>query len=369
MLKIHILNVDQGDSILLEHQSDGTSSFAVIDSNRYKGEEPAALKKLKSLNANRINFIALTHPHADHYRGLLDILQHYSSSIDNFYSFPLALSKTNQLKKIAETYQKLINASDSPLAVSSATEYVKLLYELKHNLGIEKWEELVGFENTIPVTGFEDVTFQALLPYASAKGDYYRLIEEGSMDIIANKDLNELSLAIKVIYKGHEIILGGDATYNNWIRHRKDNGRRRRKLNAIATKLPHHGSKKDCRQIVLKYLFSNCDDKYAFISANGKKHPHQTVIKNLEALGILPYCTNLSVNCSRNYEQSEIFDDSLDPNLRLFINRVMAEIPGKKSQPCQGDIIIKIDSNGVLSVQSEYDMACPYRGSYDILGI
>jgi metal-dependent hydrolase (beta-lactamase superfamily II) len=65
MLKVHVLNVEHGDSIIVEFNG----SFGLIDSNRC-GQRIPALEKLQALGAERLRFVALTHPHHDHYRGI-----------------------------------------------------------------------------------------------------------------------------------------------------------------------------------------------------------------------------------------------------------------------------------------------------------
>ncbi len=367
MLKIHILNVGHGDSILLEHYLNDEKSFAVIDSNRQSGEPPRALKKLQSLGVQRLNFVALTHPHADHFKGLLDILKQYRGKLDSFYSFPVGLHKEGQLKKYAKIFHDVLKNMDNENLRKPLAEYIKLLHELKTQIKFSNWGELSGPENTVMTSGFSDVDIQAILPYLNSKGPYFQQIEKGEVDAIAHQNLNELSLAFKIKYKGIEIILGGDGTYKNWIKHRTENSKRNRKLEAVAVKIQHHGSEEDCKIETLEYLFGNDGERYACISANGKTHPAKSVLNNISDLGIFPYCTNLSVSCGARAGNSFVVDDSIDPKLMLFINKVTEVIPGSSPEPCQGDIEILISDEGFLSVNTEHNMACPYRGDFDFL--
>lgn len=86
MLRIHVLNVGHGDSIVLEHEDNGARSFGVIDSNGVLGQDPPALVKLRALGAKRLSFVALTHPHADHFVGLHRILKEFDGEVGRIYT-------------------------------------------------------------------------------------------------------------------------------------------------------------------------------------------------------------------------------------------------------------------------------------------
>ena len=76
------MNVDHGDSIVLEYRASAELAFAVIDSNVKTGQKPRALEKLEMLGAQSLSFVAITHPHADHYMGMRAIMEAYKGQID-----------------------------------------------------------------------------------------------------------------------------------------------------------------------------------------------------------------------------------------------------------------------------------------------
>lgn len=365
MLAIHILNAGHGDSIVIEYQGDGDPAYAVIDSNRESGQTPPALIKLRQLGAERLSFVALTHPHADHYKGLLDILEEYRGCIDNFYSFPLDHNKEGRLDNLIKIYMELFSESDGVTIRSSLSEYLKIIYEVKKNIGLDRWEEHGGLENAIAPTGFAGVEIHSILPMKSVKGDYFQLIEKQSPDVVENPDLNDLSLAYQITYKGRRLILGGDAPYLSWVEHKRGNKRREQEINADLAKLPHHGSDKDCKQEIIDYIFTPDGDRFACISANGRSHPHKNTLMALKKQNVMPYCTNLAIDCGAAARKSVLYDNSLKPDLALFLNRALEEIPGQRYQPCQGNISIIIDDTGNLSIETEHGLPCPYRGDYD----
>jgi beta-lactamase superfamily II metal-dependent hydrolase len=92
MLTIHVLNVGHGSSIVVEHSSAQSREkfYGVIDSNCRANRVCPALSKLQELGAERISFLALTHPHKDHFAGMFDVITAYQDRIDAFFCFPWA---------------------------------------------------------------------------------------------------------------------------------------------------------------------------------------------------------------------------------------------------------------------------------------
>ena len=73
MLKIHILNVHLGDSIVLETEVQGESYYSLIDCKHVDGKSPT-VEFLKQRNIRHIQSLFLTHLHHDHYSGFPELL-------------------------------------------------------------------------------------------------------------------------------------------------------------------------------------------------------------------------------------------------------------------------------------------------------
>lgn len=368
MLAIHILNVGHGDSIVIEYTDpEDNKAFGVIDSNRVKNKQPPALRKLQELNAEKLSFVALTHPHADHYKGLLDILEAYQGKVDSFYTFPLDHHKEGRLKALTNIYGELYKDTDGGIPRSNLAEYVKILAHAKNH--IEDWQEHSGHLSLLTPSGFAGIDISVIMPPSLVKGIYFEMIRSGDFDAVEKEGLNVLSLAFLVAYRGKEVVLGGDATYKNWLKHKQLSARREEKLHADAAKLPHHGSQKECRPRIIEYIFGDNDKRFACISANGRSHPDSETLVELKRQNILPYCTNLAKDCGGQMNKVFPLDTQIDPKLLLYLNRVMDESLVDSQQPCQGDITITIDNDGALSVTPERDLPCPYRGGYDFVNM
>ena len=98
-LWVHILDVDQGDAILVRFPD---RRIMLIDG----GPGDYVLSRLGDVLppwVRRIDILVLTHPHADHLNGLLDVLERYrvKSFVFNFSCYE-AQEYENLLEKISE---------------------------------------------------------------------------------------------------------------------------------------------------------------------------------------------------------------------------------------------------------------------------
>lgn len=366
MLNIHVLNVGHGDSIVLEYQDSRGSAFAVIDSNVKKNQSPKALQKLQSLNAASISFIAVTHPHADHFLGMKAILEAYEGRIDNLYTFPIS-QESDKLQEIARKYKEAADNSSDSIEITRIVE--EFLHIFKHARKIN-WESPKGLYSELVAPGFHDVQIFAILPPARNNQRLYDDLVQGKIKF-ESADHNNLSLAFLIRYKGHQIILGGDGTHENWEYQNKRWNNNSFDVKSVAAKLPHHGSKKDNSPIVLDILYGKDDDalpgRVAFISAEGgSHHPHSDVIDSLVHKDIKPYCTNLAARCGANIK-NRVINTAIDPALLRFINSSVTTNSQSNEQPCQGDITFHISDTDEFTVTTEHKHLCPYRGDYSFL--
>lgn len=367
MLRIHILNVGHGDSIVLEFRDENhAASFAVIDSNCKQGSPPPALELLKSLGATSLSFVAITHPHADHYMGMKEILKHFSNRIEVLYTFPIQRD-SQMLNKAVSIYKKYYCETDS-LSVKSKSIELAAILKLASNRVATVWETPTGFKNPITAKGFSGVSISAILPPSNVKGDIFHKISSESLEP-ENESLNDLSMAFLIEYAGKQIVLGGDGTYKNWVYQGKRWEQAGIKLSPIAVKLPHHGSKHDCSAKVQDIIFGNIQEQpenvVACISANGKSHPAPEIMDELVRRGIKPYCTNLATRCG-NTHQVNLKSKEIDPALLRFISSAIVD--GEDNmKPCQGNIILELSPGKQLSIHTQYKNLCALRGDLDFL--
>ncbi|MDO8863718.1 hypothetical protein Q6D67_18660 [Haliea sp. E1-2-M8] len=365
MLDVWILNAGKGDSIVLRYCPPSRSPvYALIDSNVPTGKsEPPALPHLKMLGAEKLAFVLLTHPHADHYMGLYRVLCEFE--VEQFYSYPIGLeSAGGNLKKLAEKYLRY-TTNPSETVRAQSVEFVRLLQKV-HTSGI-LWGECAGPKNRLYVDGAKGLEIDAILPFRKQKGAYFDAIRKGTDSVVANPHWNNLSVALQITYGHHKIILGADGTFQSWFDHRRQLLRVEEKLEGGVVKLPHHGAKADCNDSVLEYLFSGDaeQERIALISANGNPHhPDKEVLLSLKQRGIKPYCTNLSTMCGGQVARMRSIP-SLPVDLRRFVN-FYADPSVGTDQPCQGAIQVTFASGcSHVDVSREYSHPCALRGDYD----
>ena len=107
LLKVHYLDVGQGDSIFIELPNNETMLIDAAES--YQSEN--IINYLKNLNYQKIDYVIGTHPHTDHIGGLKDIINTFE--IGKIY-MPKVVSTT-------KTYENLLMAiKDKNLKINTA---------------------------------------------------------------------------------------------------------------------------------------------------------------------------------------------------------------------------------------------------------
>ena len=107
LLKVHYLDVGQGDSIFVELPNNETMLIDAAES--YQSEN--IINDLKNLNYQKIDYVIGTHPHTDHIGGLKDIINTFE--IGKIY-MPKVVSTT-------KTYESLLMAiKDKNLKINTA---------------------------------------------------------------------------------------------------------------------------------------------------------------------------------------------------------------------------------------------------------
>ena len=114
LLKVHYLDVGQGDSIFIELPNNETMLIDAAES--YQSEN--IINYLKNLNYQKIDYVIGTHPHTDHIGGLKDIINTFE--IGKIY-MPKVVSTT-------KTYESLLMAiKDKNLKINTAKAVTSII--------------------------------------------------------------------------------------------------------------------------------------------------------------------------------------------------------------------------------------------------
>lgn len=246
-LTAHILDVGQGDSILVQFKG---KNILIDGGEREMG--PRVASYLRDHGISRIDLMVATHPHSDHIGGLLEIL-------DRFQVLKVLDSGQPHTSKTYEDFLTKIDQKDIPYQVADAGQRIDL------NPGID---------------------IEVLSPPAGRLGD----------------DLNQNSIVLRIVYGKVAFLLMGDAG----VEAEKKILSSGFEVRSDMLKVGHHGSKSATGGSFLKRV----DPGVSIISAglgNPYGHPAAEVVKRLEKSGTMVYRTDLQGTVDVTTDGTAIF--------------------------------------------------------------
>lgn len=234
-LEVIFFDIGQGDSIFITTPS---GQQILIDG----GPDRTVLSKLgraMPFYDHTIDLIILSHAHADHVAGLIEVLKKY------------------EVKKIIY----------SPVQYSS-NEF-------------REWQDTIieqGIETSIPLAGqvynFGQASLEILYPLEDISGQKF-------------DDVNDSSVIAKLTYQDSSFLFTGDASVEieQELLEIYCNNDECPKLDSNILKIGHHGSKYSSS---LEFLQAVTPDTAIIQSKtdNSYGHPHRLILKRLEGLGI-----------------------------------------------------------------------------------
>ncbi|MFC1559625.1 DNA internalization-related competence protein ComEC/Rec2 [Candidatus Margulisiibacteriota bacterium] len=244
-LAITIIDVGQGDSILIESPSGKTMLIDGGGRHQAKGAKESIGKKIvipyiHKRGINELDVVVLTHPHDDHVGGLASVIE----------AVPV----------------KMVIDSGRPHTSYSYLKFLKLIDKkgIAYKLGRRG--------QTIDLGG-------------GVKG--FILYPTNSIVKSQETDLNDVSIVIKLVYKDFSMLFTGDMEHGGekfLLKHRA-------RLKSEVLKAGHHGSRTSTTYKFLKAV----DPKYAIISVGLKNkfgHPSKEIIDRLKKAKVKIYRTD-----------------------------------------------------------------------------
>lgn len=247
-LEIISFDIGQGDAILVktsENQTmliDGGPSNLVLQK---LGEYLPALSK-------QIDIVLLTHPHADHVTGLIEVLKRYNIGA-------VILSGTDLKTDVYSEFLKIIREKNIPVVIAQAGEAIHFGKNLEFDiLSPEQAEDLVFNKKSEGFSG-------------------------------SGNDVNDTSVVGKLIFNDFSAMFMGDATskIENHLLIYGEN------LKSDIIKVGHHGSKYSSSLQFLKLVLPRA----AIIEVGAKNrygHPSEAALSRLKMSDINIFRTDLS---------------------------------------------------------------------------
>ncbi|WP_342541914.1 S-layer homology domain-containing protein [Paenisporosarcina sp. FSL H8-0542] len=229
VMKVHFLDVDQGDSILIQSPN---GKNMLIDGGK-KSEGTKVVSFLKSKGVSKLDYVVATHPDADHIGGLISVLN--SISIGTFVD--------SGKVHTTETYKEMLNLID-----------VKNIKYIVPSVG-----------DKLPVDSSMNVQ---VLNAAEASDDN-----------------NEASIVLKMTYGSESFLFMGDAetaTEAELVQ--------KYDMKATVLKAGHHGSNTSTSQLFLNEA-KPVTTILSYGKDNSYGHPHSEVMNRLKAIGTKIYNT------------------------------------------------------------------------------
>lgn len=229
---VHFINVGQGDCALIK-TPDGNM---LIDAGE-NGYEPAVLEYLEEQGVDSLKYLVATHPHSDHIGGVAEVID--AVPVENVIMPKLSKNNT----PTTATYEKMLtsiqNSSAKVIAAKPGNEY-----------------------------SFGGAQFTVLAPFEQ------------------DENLNNMSVVIKLNYKGYSFMFSGDAekeVESQILEAGYD-------ISADVYKGAHHGSSTSNSKKFVRAV----NPTYAVLSyeeGNSYGHPHKETVDLFNEEGITYYST------------------------------------------------------------------------------
>ncbi|MEW6013411.1 MAG: MBL fold metallo-hydrolase [Elusimicrobiota bacterium] len=239
--KVYFIDVGQGDSEFIQLPNCKT---ALIDGGPSASKTSKFVSFLKSNNINSIDYVVLTHPHADHFTGLGYVFDNLN--VANFYDTKENNPKSSTLQKVRE---KAKNKEGLNIIYPSAGDTLN-------------WDKDVSVK----------VLHSCDVPGESSQGDV----------------LNNCSIVIKMTYQNTSILFMGDSEEEVEKELISKYGE---ELRADVIKVAHHGSATASSAEFLKTVKPK--KAYIEVGKNSYGLPVTDIISRIESYGATVHRTDI----------------------------------------------------------------------------
>jgi hypothetical protein len=262
LLKIYLYGSTEGESIVL-HLPNG--KWGVVDSFADSLKDSAtnpAYRLLKSKNVTELEFLCLTHPHNDHFRGMSQILQGFT--VKQFWTF---FGPDPNDVKLLKTYFTAEAVQLDRAAFTEVAEELASIFDIVEARKIDR-QLVVSRRPMYPVPGDPhlEVAIRGIAPTDERIFTYKKMLlnslanTPGEVEAIPREKHNVISSGLMINFGQARILLGGDVEERAWQEILSEN--RPEDLASHFVKISHHGSKT-----------GYCPELWPILSTKGSARP------------------------------------------------------------------------------------------------
>jgi beta-lactamase superfamily II metal-dependent hydrolase len=288
-MKVTFKDVGQGDSIILEWEVSGILKIGIIDCNK-KGKLNPVVEHLRAAKFSEIEFIILSHPHSDHFSGMLELLDYIECNglVAKMFAHTLLILGNDFFR-----YLKWVEIdSKKSLDLKKVLLRVKELENSGHIRRMEFVHE--RWQNKLS----DNLYLKCLSPSQKEAEMYMEIVnnEPEKNKKKASSGANYLSTLFCLVKNENYFLLTSDcepATFERLFIAQSHDELWEKSL--TLGQLPHHGSSKNYHKPFWDYI-SKSDERHAVASSglNAKyKHPHFAVLKTFFDDGYIIHTTNI----------------------------------------------------------------------------
>jgi|GEM_PF-925132 len=347
MLNLTVRNVGQGDCIILKWKNDqGDEELGIIDCNDH--EMSSLLNEISEVKA--IKFILLTHPHSDHFSGLLKLLKYCFKP-----GSQIKVEKVFHTAAFSPSF--LMGAINFPQDRESFAQLLQYLHDVHKSNEIETTcgpmiaGVKIDLNPDMEITCLAPELYDEIEKFKSATYDQPDGIGLDVKKSYAGKANNPhgnyLSTVLLISGPGWEILLTSDAvntTFERLMSVRPPFANGTKKI--IIGQIPHHGSIANHSPSFWKHHINKAHS-YTFVSSGENRvyrHPHLKVVKFFDEASNLKY-TNYVHGLREYYDTGSQARSTLSEVLD-FITEKVPSLPASDRRSSHIDF--EINSEGEI---------------------
>lgn len=263
--------VGQGDCVIIEWDQEGGKHVGIVDCNQFNGRN-AAVDFLEAGSFKEVDFIILSHPHRDHYSGILPLLRYCEQKEIKIGLFGhTAGDVAAYLRAVVMSY-----AERDQLA--NMFRKVRDLHE----------QGLVGRRGTVsdltePLELEPGVTLRFVAPSEGDRDEFLKSSYSDDLSRKAQPNPNLLSTIIIIEAPSWHIVLTSDAEYI--VLRRAVKALKKHFKPMVLGQVPHHGSPENhYREFWRKRMHAPDTPVVVSVGPNRYGHPSREVIDDLRSL-------------------------------------------------------------------------------------